>query len=190
MTPGLAIRGRLVTLRTTVESDLFDYERWDDPALPAMRSDGPWYPDQSLDRVIASRRRWLAGDRKPPYRFLEVDAADRAHIGWVTAYLRRDDPHMTEFGIGIYEHDRWGGGIGTEACRLWVDYLFEAHGLARLGFSTWSGNPGMLRIGEKLGFSIEARIRNGCEVDGRFYDRIRMGILRREWERVRSGALP
>ncbi len=180
-----AIRGRLVILRTTVEPDISDYRRWSDPNLPAMQLDGPWYPDRSLDRVIAWRRDWLAGDHKPPHRFLELDTADGTHVGWVNAYLHRGDPHMTEFGIGIYEHAYWRRGLGTEACRLWVDYLFNAFDLARLGFSTWSGNPGMLRIGEKLGFRTEARIREGCEVAGKTYDRIKMGVLRREWESLR-----
>ena len=39
----------------------------------------------------------------------------------------------------------------------------------------------MIRVGEKLGFALEGRIRNGCEVGGRFYDRIKMGLLRPEW---------
>ncbi len=40
----------------------------------------------------------------------------------------------------------------------------------------------MIKLGEKLGFIEEARIRKGCEINGIFYDRIKMGILRNEWE--------
>jgi RimJ/RimL family protein N-acetyltransferase len=180
------LRGRLVRLRPTVESDLADYERWNVPGLKAWKFDGPWY-GWGLDKVIACRRKWLAGDRRPPYHRLEIDVVDRGHAGWVTAYVHADDPHMTEAGIVIVDDSLWNRGLGTEAFGLWVDYLFPAFNLTRLGLSTWSGNPRMIRVGEKLGFVVEGRIRNGCEVRGRFFDRVKMGLLRDEWQARRDG---
>lgn len=46
----------------------------------------------------------------------------------------------------------------------------------------WSGNERMIRVGEKLGMQIEARIRKVRYHEGFYYDSIRMGILREEWE--------
>jgi RimJ/RimL family protein N-acetyltransferase len=178
--------GRLVRLRPTVESDLADYARWNAPGLKAWKFDGPWY-GWSLDNVVERRRKWLAGDRQPPYHHLEIDDDDRGHAGWVTAYVHSNDPHMTEAGIAIVDDSLWNRGLGTEAFGLWIDYLFPAFNLTRLGFSTWSGNPGMIRVGEKLGFVVEGRIRNGCEVRGRFFDRVKMGLLRDEWQACRDG---
>ena len=182
-----AIAGRLVHLRPTVESDLADYERWNVPELEAWKFDGPWY-GLGLDKVIENRRKWLAGDRQPPYRRLEIDAVARGHAGWVTAYVHANDPHMTEAGITIVDDSLWNRGLGTEAFGLWVDYLFPAFNLTRLGFSTWSGNPRMIRVGEKLGFVTEGRIRRGCEVRGQFYDRVKMGLLRDEWQARRDSS--
>ncbi len=178
------LAGRLVTLRPMVESDIADYERWYMPGRKSAEFDGPWYrsgtgsPDQALERL----RKWLAPECQPPYRRLEIDAADRGHGGWVIASVRPDDPHMPEAGIDIAEDSLWNQGLGTEAFGLWTGYLFEAFNLTRLGFSTWSGNPRMIRVGEKLGFVLEGRIRRGCEVNGQFYDRIKMGLLREEWQ--------
>ncbi len=174
------LQGRLVRLRPTVDSDVADYERWNVPWLKVWQFDGPWYND-TLDRMIEKRKKWLAGDRRPPYRHLEIDVHERGHAGWVTASAPPNDPHMTEAGIDIVEDSLWNQGLGTEAFGLWVDYLFDAFRLTRLGYSTWSGNPRMIRVGEKLGFVIEGRIRRGCEVNGQFYDRIKMGLLREEW---------
>jgi len=173
-----------------VESDIADYVRWNVPGLRAWQFDGPWYSNGSggpLDKVIENRRRWLVGERLPPYRRLEIDAMERGHVGSVTAYIHSDDPHVTEAGIDIVEDSLWNRGLGTEAFGLWVDYLFPAFNLARLGYSTWSGNPGMVRVGEKLGFTLEGRIRRGCEVNGKFFDRIKMGLLRDEWQARREG---
>jgi RimJ/RimL family protein N-acetyltransferase len=184
--------GRLVRLRPTVESDIANYEQWNVPGLKALQFDGPWYGAGSggsggpLDKLIEGRRKWLAGDRKPPYRRLEIDAVGHGHVGWVVAYNHSDDPHMTEAGIDIVMDNLWSRGLGTEAFGLWTNYLFQAFNLTRLGYSTWSGNPRMIRVGEKLGFVLEGRIRRGCEVNGKFYDRIKMGLLREEWQSRRQ----
>ena len=184
--PDFVIPGQKVNLRTTVESDIADYERWNTPDLKAWQYDAPYW-GHSLDRVIEGRRKWLAGERKPPYGRLEIETTDHRHIGSVSIYGKSRDPHMTEVGIDIVEDELWNQGLGTEAFGLWVDYVFEAHNLARLGAATWSGNPRMVRVAEKLGFKVEGRIRNGCEVNGRFYDGIKLGMLRSEWEARRTG---
>lgn len=178
------IEGKLVNLRTTKWADLDDYERWNDPKLKAYQLDGPWYKKKGppLSAVINWRKRWLEGDRRPPYPFLEIETKGNIHIGWVVVYYHENDPHMPEIGISIPEDKYWGRGMGTEAVYLWVDYLFNTRKFTRLGFCTWEGNKGMIRIGEKLGFIEEVRIRKSCEVNGIFYDRIRMGILWSEWE--------
>jgi len=177
-----AIRGRLVNLRTTRLSDLADYERWQDPSRKAWQTDGPWFKSAPNEIGLAERRRSNMAQQVPPYPFLEIETTGGVHLGWVIVYYRDHDPHMTEVGIDIVEDSFWGKGLGAEALSLWIDYQFRARNLTRIGLATWSGNPGMLRVGEKLGFQVEARIRNGCEVNGVFHDRIRMGILRSEWE--------
>jgi RimJ/RimL family protein N-acetyltransferase len=171
-----------VNLRLPRESDIADYARWSDPNLKAWQTDGPWYNDDVGDLADRCRQR-LARGQEPPHRRLEIETSDGAHIGWVVFYFRENDPHVSEVGIDIVEDRFWGRGLGSEALALWIDYLFPAWNLHRLGFSTWSGNPAMIRVGEKLGFRREARIRDGCRVNDRFHDRVKLGILRSEWER-------
>jgi len=177
----ISLNGKLVNLRSTIPSDIPDYERWNNPSLRVWQFDGPWYSNDDLGHLIEKRKGWLAGERKRPCGFLEIETVDGIHIGWVVAYYHEDDPHLTEIGIDIVDDAYWGRGAGTEALYLWIDYLFREWQLRRVGFSTWSGNQAIMAIGRKLGFSEECRIRNGCEVDGVSYDRIKMGILRDEW---------
>jgi len=54
--------------------------------------------------------------------------------------------------------------------------------LVRVGYTTWSGNARMIKVGEKLGMTMEARLRKVRFWNGTYYDSIRMGILREEWE--------
>ena len=57
-------------------------------------------------------------------------------------------------GIDICESDSWGRGIGTEALKLWIGYLFSNLEIDTVGIGTWSGNERMIRCGEKLGFVL------------------------------------
>lgn len=175
--------GTRVNLRTALPSDIPDYERWNDPGLKVWDYDGPWYSSRGTSPTRV--RDWLAGDHNPPYSHLEIETIDGVHIGWAMVHYRENDPHMPEVGLDIVEDAYWNRGLGTEALSLWVDYLFQERRFTRIGYSTWSGNPRAIAIGRKLGFVEEGRIRKGCQVGGVFYDRIKMGLLREEWEEAK-----
>lgn len=103
--------------------------------------------------------------------------------GTVSYYWEHEPSHWLEMGIALYENGSWGKGIGTRALTLWIHHLFHTLPLVRVGFTTWSGNERMIRVGEKLGMQMEARIRKVRYYDGHYYDSIRMGILREEWSK-------
>ncbi len=107
-------------------------------------------------------------------------------IGIVSYYWEHKPSNWLEMGIVIYDPQYWSGGYGTKALALWIDHLFETLPLVRVGFTTWSGNHRMIRVGEKLGMVMEARLRKCRYYNGVYYDSIRMGILREEWEETRE----
>lgn len=72
-------------------------------------------------------------------------------IGSVGSHWLDKNTNWLETGIVIYDHDFWSGGYGSEAYKLWIDFLFESTGLHRLGMSTWSRNIRMMKVAEKLG---------------------------------------
>ena len=181
MPDGYIVVGAKVKLRKTRISDLSHYKRWNNPELRAWSYDAPWLSGD-LTAVINWRKKWLQEGGKKPYRFLEIEYSDGHHVGWVVVYHDAKDPHMTEIGIDIPEEAYWGLGIGEEALALWVQYLFETLNLQRVGFTTWSGNQKVIRLGNRLGFVEEGRIRRGCVVDEIYYDRIKMGLLKEEWQ--------
>lgn len=69
---------------------------------------------------------------------------------------------------------------------MWIDHLFRTLPSVRVGFVTWSGNKRMIRVGEKLGMQMEARIRKVRYYNNHYYDSIQMSILREEWEKENS----
>jgi RimJ/RimL family protein N-acetyltransferase len=56
--------------------------------------------------------------------------------------------------------------------------------LVRIGLTTWSGNQRMIRCAEKLGMKLEGRLRKCRFYNGEYYDSIRMGVLREEWDNL------
>jgi RimJ/RimL family protein N-acetyltransferase len=77
-------------------------------------------------------------------------------------------------------------GHGTEALRLWVDYLFLNSEIHRLGFDTYSFNVRMVHVGEKLGFALEGTEREVIYWLDAWLDRLHFGLLRSEWASARQ----
>ncbi|WP_143287011.1 GNAT family N-acetyltransferase [Caenibacillus caldisaponilyticus] len=136
--------------------------------------------------------------RKPPYRTFRHQMLQESEqgkrwvilkegeiIGMVTYYWEHQPSYWLEIGIVIFDPIHWNGGYGTEAFFLWIDHLFKTMPIVRIGFTTWSGNERMLKVGEKLGMVMEARIRKCRLYQGQFYDSVRYGMLREEWEEKR-----
>lgn len=69
---------------------------------------------------------------------------------------------------------------------MWSSHLFEHLPLVRVGLTTWSGNERMMRAAAKAGLQVEGRMRKCRIVRGEYYDSIRMGMLREEWEQKLS----
>ncbi|MFB5087636.1 GNAT family protein [Psychrobacillus sp. PGGUH221] len=107
--------------------------------------------------------------------------------GTVSYYWEHEPSKWLEMGIVFHGSANWGKGLGTRALKLWAEHLFSTIPLVRVGFTTWSGNERMIRVGEKLGMTMEARIRKVRFYNGEYYDSIRMGILREEWEQLKIG---
>lgn len=145
-----------------------EWKKWDAPYYEHKRI--PWaeYYNQRADR-IHSENNWV----------IEVAGVI---IGDVSYYWEHKPSLWLEMGITIYDPACWSCGYGTRALRLWIGHLFHSYPLVRVGYTTWSGNDRMIKSGMKLGMTMEARLRKCRYYDGKFYDSIRMGLLREEWE--------
>ncbi|GAA0318072.1 GNAT family protein [Bacillus carboniphilus] len=147
-----------------------EFKKWDAPYFPLKKVDFETYKESMTKRIEAG----LDSQR--------LIVADGKTIGTVTFYWEHQPSNWMEVGIVIFLPEYWSGGYGTEAIKLWVDYLFEAHPqIPRIGYTTWSGNHRMIKVGEKLGMKEEARIRKARLYNGEYYDSVKMGILREEW---------
>jgi len=179
--------GERVLLRDPRPEDVEARLRWVTTETAWQDWDAPWEGPKIMppERIDERRQAMLESIAEPlptPRSSLYVELPGGPLLGWVNSY-RHDPVHRTaSAGIDICESAFWGQGIGTEALRLWIGYLFTELDLHRVGLETWSGNQRMIRCAEKCGFVEEGRFRENVEYRGGRYDGVKLGLLRREWE--------
>jgi RimJ/RimL family protein N-acetyltransferase len=148
-----------------------EFKKWDAPYFPLKRVDFSTFEkamNKKIEKGLDSQR---------------LIVVEGKIIGSVTFYWEHEPSNWMELGIIIYLPEYWNGGYGTEAIKLWSDYLFQNYeNIPRIGYTTWSGNKRMIQVGKKLGMQEEARIRKARYYNGEYFDSVKMGILREEWE--------
>ena len=107
---------------------------------------------------------------------------DGQPVGMVSKSWVDEATRWLEIGIVIYDDQLWSRGVATTALTKWVDAIFhETDALEHIGMTTWSGNGAMMAVAEKLGFLKEGQIRKVRYYKGQYYDSVKYGILREEW---------
>lgn len=180
----MQISGQHLNLRDIQEHDRASLIHWLQPHHEWHKTNGPYYPKSQPEEIPEIVSNWIASDLSGVRRRLVI-AKHETHdvIGLVSRYWISQETHWSAIGIAIYDDSQWGKGLGYEALGLWCDYLFAANpDWVRLDLRTWSGNVGMMKLAEKLGFICEATFRKARIVDGKYYDGLGYGILRDEWE--------
>jgi len=179
---GRRLEGSRIALREITQGDIpwLWEQTYGDPNAEWRQYDAPYLPtehvtfEQYRDRVL---RRLATGE---PLSRMLIEREGRP-IGTVSYYWEHEPSRWLEAGVLIFDPAHWNGGYGTEALSLWVDHLFASMPLVRVGITTWSGNPRMIRAAEKAGLRLEGRLRKVRYWQGEYYDSIRMGVLREEW---------
>ncbi|KWW22444.1 MULTISPECIES: GNAT family protein [Peribacillus] len=184
------IVGKRVSLRNVKEADfkcLWSL-KYGEVSPEWKKWDAPYFPLELVDftTFIDKETKMKAFDEKiGAYSELLLEIDDQI-IGSIVYYWEHQPSRWLEIGITIFDPTYWNGGYGTEALILYISYLFENIEIERVGLTTWSGNPRMMAVGEKAGMQIEGRMRKCRYHDGVYYDSIRMGLLREEWESNKS----
>ena len=174
---------RLV-LRDWQKVDFEPYRKWNTGHHRWMDFDGPYYPKRSPEALEQEIERLKQPSSQiVRSRMVIADAESNQLLGTVNWYWESQETNWMSIGVAIYDDRLWGKGLGFEAMQLWCSHLFASYPeLVRLDMRTWSGNAGLMRLADKLGFKLEARFRMARVVDGVYYDGLGYGVLRSEWE--------
>ncbi len=85
--------------------------------------------------------------------------------------------------VGISIGEQWQGkGLGTDAMKTLIDFIFNYIAINKIKLQVFSFNTAAIRSYEKCGFSKEGILRNEIFRFGKFYDLLLFGLLRKEWK--------
>lgn len=107
---------------------------------------------------------------------------DERLLGFVKVYSIAWSHGVARIQLGIGDPEDRRKGYGSEALMLFLRYAFEEINLYRVTAAVPEYNQPGLRLFEKAGFRVEVCQRQLLHRDGRRWDMLGLGLLRREWE--------
>ncbi len=160
-----------IILRFLKEKDIEKFVQWHIDEMEWQKWDAPWESKIEEENDIRKRLKKILDRPKVdlPGR-LQICHNDGTYIGSVNTYFIEGNKDKRAVGIAIYEQNYWCKGLGEQALKLWIAYIFNVEELDYLYCQTWSGNKRMIRLAEKCGFEIIKRKKDYREVNGKLYD--------------------
>jgi RimJ/RimL family protein N-acetyltransferase len=179
------LKGEKVMLRAMRPEDLERlWEFNNDLEVELFGGGDPPYP-QSLARLRADfEREWAKGGRDGSSFGIEVDGKFIGHC----ALFEFDHVSRTcKLGISIGDKGYWDKGYGRDAVRVLVDYAFRLLNQRKVWLSVNGNNERAIRAYRGCGFQEEGKLRRQVWTNGQYVDLVQMGILREEWDRLKTG---
>ena len=115
------------------------------------------------------------------YCFVIVTLENDEMIGTISLEKINYRNRSAELGIFIGDETYRGKGIGKEAIYLILDYGFNYLNLNSIQLSVLSFNERAITCYKKCGFKEAGRLRENYYLNGKYYDKILMDILRSEF---------
>jgi RimJ/RimL family protein N-acetyltransferase len=172
------LAGNLVGLRAVEDDDIPLIARWiNDEEVTHFMFYGQW--PTNLGQVRETIQKQVSSPQNVV--FMVYDRKTNRRIGFAGIY----DIHLTaqkgEFRILIGEKDFWGKGYGTEVTELLTFYGFDRLNFHRIYLGVTAENKGGVKAYERAGYAHEGVLKDDIFRNGRYYDTIRMGLLRDEY---------
>ncbi|MGW2375162.1 MULTISPECIES: GNAT family N-acetyltransferase [Kitasatospora] len=163
-----------ISLRPIAEADLPAFSRLVND--PEETGEFQWFGWRDPERF---RRRWAEHGLLGDDQWIFAVVADGEFCGFVAARRKGALPTAQYWNIGIQLMPRVRGrGIGTEAQRLLVDYLFAHTPVVRVEADTEVDNIAEQRALEKAGFTREGVRRAVTFRAGQWRDGVLYSVLR------------
>ncbi len=172
-------QGRKVRLRALEPGDAdFFYRMNEDTEIARML----WYvwPHQSLAAV----RRWV---EKSSTEEVKDDRMDFVILDESGKPVGQIGSHTTDRRVGSFRYgisllrERRGRGYAAEAVYLLLRYFFDELRYQKCTATVYSNNPASLRFHEKMGFTLEGRLRRVVFTGGEFHDELYYGMTVEEF---------
>lgn len=182
-----------VSLRPLVEADLPNVMRWlAEPEVVRFYGD----PPTDLDEA---RRDYVEPDAGAPMHRYVIEwtpslgehkehgaPRDVGEIQWYHPY--HDEATHWDSGVDIFigEPDARGHGVGIEAVRVMLRYLFEVKRVHRVLIDPEVGNERAIHVYQRAGFHLDGVVRHAAFEHGEYVDTQYLTALEDEWPAIRA----
>jgi RimJ/RimL family protein N-acetyltransferase len=180
----LYLHGERVRLRPWATEDAPAFQRrFNDPEIQRYIGDRPaQYSLAAEESFVAAQQ---LSDWEHGFAFA-IEATDVESAPHLIGNVRLHDLHEISrrgvIGIAIGEREFWSRGYGEDAMRTVCRFGLRDLDLHRIELTVAAFNGRAIRCYEKVGFTIEGRLRDHRYVAGRYYDTLVMGLLRDDFE--------
>lgn len=164
--------------------------------LPAVHAYGshlegvryqPWGPNSPEDSRAFLRHVLAEAAARPRRNYtLAVELLEDSHVAGTVSLTVRDAQHA-QAELGYFLHpDLWGNGYATEAARLILGFAFSELALHRVFATVDPRNLASVRVLEKLGMTLEGRMRENMLLRDGWRDSLLYSLLIQEWAALSS----
>lgn len=176
--------GKRLYLRPLLKSDITEiYLSWLNDAEVTRYIETGLFPVTKKDLEEFYKKIKVS---KTDIMFAIIDKKHDLHIGNIKLGGINWVHRFADLGIMIGDEKSRGKGYGTEACILAIEYAFKRLNLNKVFLGCHSNNIAAIKTYKKVGFRIEGRLKKMLNVDGKYVDKILMGILQSQFDKNSS----
>lgn len=180
MPPNL-FEGALARLRAVEPGDAETLQRWERDSITQYRASdiAPPHSLQAMEEMTTAQAGFPENDNLR----LAIETLDGHLAGSIGTFNIERRHRRFQYGIQL-GRDFQGRGIGGEAVVLLFRYMFEELRYYRGVADVMAYNPASARMHERLGFTLEGRLRRHYFAGGQWHDALFFGITAEEFARV------
>ena len=136
---------------------------------------------QTRDRVRAWADEQARKEAKQEIFNFQIERLDGELVGTISTH--HCDPRCGTFMYGVaVRSDYRRQGYAREAVGLVLRYYFQERRYQKVNVEVFSFNEPSMRLHERLGFTLEGRLRRMIYTRGQFFDLLNYGLTREEFE--------
>lgn len=171
--------GKQVYLRPVEISDTPLIQKWhNDPDIrrSARLGETPvTYTKEESDINVAK-------DSQDEIYLLVVQRSTEKPIGFIRLNIIDRASRNMWLRMIIGDSNARGKNLAQDALAIVLEWLFSEQNVHRVTLETYETNQRAIRFFEKLGFKQEGMIREAIYVDGKYYNIISLGLLKKEFK--------
>ncbi|MCT8976230.1 GNAT family N-acetyltransferase [Clostridium sp. CX1] len=147
-------------------------------------------PDIPYPMTLHEEEKWFQSVTalNDTYKFAIETLNDSKFIGGCSINSVDWKNSVATVGIFIGNRQYRGKGYGTDAMRVLTDFVFMQMNINKIRLIVYSYNESAIRCYEKCGYKVEGVLKQEIYKDGKYYDKISMGLLKAEYLSLKTTA--